>query len=608
MDGERRQYATASLQALEKLNLNSRNLPDTDSNVQLKDKIYAALDQMREIKAMVEGCCEDFVPVSVSDKPLTELKQLLLMHIPSTITDKACLQFSQLIEQALSGQCKKILAAVVLTCPWYAATQKERGEQAKHNMLLVIVMNQDRQFFSPANLHTKESGAILVMGWLLVVEVSHFSHMLGTGRTRFVETVFSDQQAVVYSSEEWQRLREALSITAVTGLRSFLEACVNQAMGGIGKKKKSGGMKLMANATIAEICASFRLLHHAHNHHLGLPPVNNGLTRSDLPDCAASALDKLIALYKDPDVSKEDIFQCLTSWHKELKDKMKACAFTDQHTVTDVVGRWLRETRLQGRVLPPVVGPEDSNSRLFQLMEEIGGPVCRLAPDQLLLVARAGSFMYGLSTPESDVDYVVIFREKTEMILGACNKVSECFESRGPTKTVEYGAYEARMLCEMLMKCSVVMLELVYLGEHEYVSPLWQQLHQHREKFVTELAIQQYLGLIKNNFGMINSQRCTRRERKLFYQVLHKMDSVRCMMTGVAPPVRVTGPVRDYIMDVRTKPLEGDLSRENILKKATTEFEDLRQQLANRHTRLPERPDFRFLSDWILSVRGDIFT
>ncbi|KAL8563909.1 hypothetical protein ACOMHN_049565 [Nucella lapillus] len=116
---------------------------------------------MRDIKAMVEGCSENFVPLRISDKPLTELKQLLLMHTPSTVTDKARLQFSQLIQQALADGCKKILAAVVVTCPWYAATQKELGEQAKHNMLLVVVMNHDRQFFSPASLHAKETGAVV---------------------------------------------------------------------------------------------------------------------------------------------------------------------------------------------------------------------------------------------------------------------------------------------------------------------------------------------------------------------------------------------------------------------------------------------------------------
>ena len=44
--------------------------------------------------------------------------------------------------------------------------------------------------------------------------------------------------------------------------------------------------------------------------------------------------------------------------------------------------------------------------------------------------------------------------------------------------------------------------------------------------------------------------------RHVFVQIFHKMDSIRHMMTGVAPPVRVTGPVRDFIMAVRTQPME----------------------------------------------------
>ena len=48
-------------------------------------------------------------------------------------------------------------------------------------------------------------------------------------------------------------------------------------------------------------------------------------------------------------------------------------------------------------------------------MAEIGGPVNKLEPEQIILIARAGSHMYGLSTPESDVDYVVIYAEKSEV-------------------------------------------------------------------------------------------------------------------------------------------------------------------------------------------------
>jgi len=57
----------------------------------------------------------------------------------------------------------------------------------------------------------------------------------------------------------------------------------------------------------------------------------------------------------------------------------------------------------------------DEHTSLLTLMVEIGGPVAKLSTEQILLISRAGSYMYNLSTPTSDVDYVIIYREKTQV-------------------------------------------------------------------------------------------------------------------------------------------------------------------------------------------------
>ena len=61
------------------------------------------------------------------------------------------------------------------------------------------------------------------------------------------------------------------------------------------------------------------------------------------------------------------------------------------------------------------VGIHDNYSSLVELMETIGGPVTKLEPEQIVMITQAGSFMYGLSTPTSDVDYIVIYADKTEV-------------------------------------------------------------------------------------------------------------------------------------------------------------------------------------------------
>lgn len=57
-------------------------------------------------------------------------------------------------------------------------------------------------------------------------------------------------------------------------------------------------------------------------------------------------------------------------------------------------------------------------SGMLCLMEKIGGPVTKLRPEQILMITQAGSYMYGLSTPTSDVDYVIIYTENTEVSNG----------------------------------------------------------------------------------------------------------------------------------------------------------------------------------------------
>ena len=47
-----------------------------------------------------------------------------------------------------------------------------------------------------------------------------------------------------------------------------------------------------------------------------------------------------------------------------------------------------------------------------------------------------------------------------QTILTACRRLPEIVENRGPQKQIEYGAYEARCFAEMLLKGSVVILEV----------------------------------------------------------------------------------------------------------------------------------------------------
>ncbi|KAJ8311452.1 hypothetical protein KUTeg_010807 [Tegillarca granosa] len=266
-----------------------------------------------------------------------------------------------------SGMCKKILCAVLVTCPWYEATQKERGEQARHNTVFVVYMSHDNQVMAPVNQHVLEQAFTMdevstvfvsmshdsqVMapvnqhvleqaftmdeGWLSAVEMSIFSHFLVKGKTKFIELLYSSENSILYEDPAWERLRKTLDYKVAMGVRGFVEAC------------------------------------------------------------------------------------------KDL---------------------------------------QDDHSKLVSKMEEIGGPVGALKPEQIILITRAGSYMYGLNVASSDVDYIVIYAEYTE--------------------------------------------------------------------------------------------------------VYHKLDSIEHMLNGQVPEVRCSGNVREFIMKIRTEPLEGPLESSRLTGNGT---------------------------------------
>ncbi|GFN83022.1 hypothetical protein PoB_000952800 [Plakobranchus ocellatus] len=75
------------------------------------------------------------------------------------------------------------------------------------------------------------------------------------------------------------------------------------------------------------------------------------------------------------------------------------------------------------------------------------------------------------------------------------------------------------------------------------------------------------------------------------------------MMKGELPQVRVEGPIRDFIMAVRTQDA-GQWSREKVLIKLEEEYSILRDGLCARTKRLRENPDYNLCTDWLKTVRG----
>ena len=57
--------------------------------------------------------------------------------------------------------------------------------------------------------------------------------------------------------------------------------------------------------------------------------------------------------------------------------------------------------------------PSATSVHVKELLQAAGVP--SLTPEQVLVVAKGGSRMYNLATPTSDTDYIVVYRDSTEV-------------------------------------------------------------------------------------------------------------------------------------------------------------------------------------------------
>ena len=66
-------------------------------------KSIQTLDNLRDIKATADGSSVGFQTPQVQDGCLQDLKQLTLMHIPSSVTEEARSKFKKLILETFKG-------------------------------------------------------------------------------------------------------------------------------------------------------------------------------------------------------------------------------------------------------------------------------------------------------------------------------------------------------------------------------------------------------------------------------------------------------------------------------------------------------------------------
>lgn len=114
------------------------------------------LDSLRQLKSELEGnhyeCC---TPTPLHAPSLSRLKRLILAHTPADMSEQHKVKMADLLAEVMTGHVKTLLYACLLTCPWYAWGQDELSSKANKNVLFLVYVSLDDDFFTLATPHER---------------------------------------------------------------------------------------------------------------------------------------------------------------------------------------------------------------------------------------------------------------------------------------------------------------------------------------------------------------------------------------------------------------------------------------------------------------------
>ena len=113
-------------------------------------------------------------------------------------------------------------------------------------------------------------------------------------------------------------------------------------------------------------------------------------------------------------------------------------------------------------------------------------------PKNLILKCVAGSHLYGLNTPSSDMDTRGIYLESIDDVLNINGRQNgECADDKQDEKYYSLGKF-----LKLASECNPNIIELLYLPEDAilYKSPVYDELVKHRDWFMSKRAMHTFKG------------------------------------------------------------------------------------------------------------------
>ncbi len=208
---------------------------------------------------------------------------------------------------------------------------------------------------------------------------------------------------------------------------------------------------------------------------------------------------------------------------------------------------------------------------------------------------RIGSRAFGLATEDSDDDLRGIYLPPARLHWSLF-ELPEQLEFNDDNKDEVY--WELEKFLKLALKANPNVLEALWTPSVLFADEIVQRLRAMREVFLTRHVYKTYSGYVLSQFRrMANAYAKTGK-----YKAKHAMHLIRLLYSGIealrSGQIRIdVGEHREELLDIKS----GSLSFEQAKAKALEL--DRRFQEAYRETKLPERPDYRRVDEFLIAAR-----
>lgn len=223
-------------------------------------------------------------------------------------------------------------------------------------------------------------------------------------------------------------------------------------------------------------------------------------------------------------------------------------------------------------------------------------------PPNVLLAGINGSTAYGLATEDSDVDRIGCHAAPTSQFHGLHLPTGKAATWVSTKPDAVY--HEAGKLAALLLSCNPTVTELLWLNDHEVITPDGETLIGIRTSFLSAKAVRNaYLGYASQQFGRIRNRgdgsfsadtrkrtaKHARHLRRLLEQGLELHRTAKLT-------IRLSPDMADACKSFGERIADGDLDLAvNDLRYAEAQFD--------KPGVLPDRPDESAAEAWLQQVR-----